>query len=412
MYGKNDLRLEEFDLPALGDDEILAHVVSDSICLSSYKSAKQGSEHKRVPSDIAERPVMIGHEFCGEIVEVGPKWRGRFSAGQKFSIQPALNYKGSLAAPGYSYRYIGGDATYVIIPSEVMEVGCLLAYEGEPYFLGSLAEPMSCIIGAFNAMYHTTPGSYRHEMGVVPGGRMAILAGAGPMGLGAIDYALHFPSRPRLLVVTDIDQARLDRATKLFSPQHAATLGVDLRYVNTATAESSDEEMLDLTDGEGFDDIFVLAMVPAVVESGDRILGRDGCLHFFAGPTNPDFSVTLNFYRLHYSSTHFVGTSGGTTEDMADALRLMGEGTIDPSAMVTHVGGLDAVADTTLRLPEIPGGKKLIYTNVSLPLVALEDLGKSDDSALLRELGEIVSAHDGLWSLQAEQHLLQNAPPI
>ena len=59
MYGKQDLRMESFDLPEIKDDEILAHIVSDSICMSSYKAAKQGSDHKRVPADIAENPVMI-----------------------------------------------------------------------------------------------------------------------------------------------------------------------------------------------------------------------------------------------------------------------------------------------------------------------------------------------------------------
>ena len=54
LYGKNDLRLEEFDLPQINDDEILAKVVSDSICMSSYKAAHQGTDHKRVPKDVAE----------------------------------------------------------------------------------------------------------------------------------------------------------------------------------------------------------------------------------------------------------------------------------------------------------------------------------------------------------------------
>ncbi|MGI6001813.1 MAG: alcohol dehydrogenase catalytic domain-containing protein, partial [Candidatus Merdisoma sp.] len=131
LYGKEDLRLEEFELPEPKEDEILAKVVSDSICMSSYKAAMQGEDHKRVPDDVAEHPVIIGHEFCGELVKVGSKWADEFKAGEKFSIQPALNYKGSLAAPGYSYQYIGGDATYVIIPNEVMEMGCLLHYSGE-----------------------------------------------------------------------------------------------------------------------------------------------------------------------------------------------------------------------------------------------------------------------------------------
>ena len=123
LYGKNDLRLEEFELPAIRDDEILARVISDSICMSSYKATIQGPDHKRVPNDVAQNPTIIGHEFCGEIVEVGKKWQDQFKAGQKFAIQPALNYQGTLDAPGYSFQYIGGDSTYVVIPHQVMEIG-------------------------------------------------------------------------------------------------------------------------------------------------------------------------------------------------------------------------------------------------------------------------------------------------
>ena len=211
IYGKNDLRLEEFELPAMKDDEILAHVISDSICMSSHKAMLQGADHKRVPNDVHINPTIIGHEFSGEIVEVGKKWKHKFTPGNKFSIQPALNYKGSMDAPGYSYRYIGGDATYVIIPNEVMELNCLLSYKGEGFFPASLSEPISCIVGAFHASYHTKAGSYQHEMGIVEGGKMALLAGVGPMGLGAIDYAIHCDRKPGLLVVTDISTERLEQ---------------------------------------------------------------------------------------------------------------------------------------------------------------------------------------------------------
>ena len=77
MYGKKDLRLENFDLPEIKDDEILAHIISDSICMSSYKAAEQGSDHKRVPNDIAKNPVMIGHEFWR------PDYQSWFQMGRK-----------------------------------------------------------------------------------------------------------------------------------------------------------------------------------------------------------------------------------------------------------------------------------------------------------------------------------------
>ncbi|MBR6935003.1 MAG: zinc-binding dehydrogenase [Clostridia bacterium] len=413
MYGKEDLRLEEFELPEIKKDEILAHIISDSVCMSTYKAIEQGTAHKRVPSDIAEKPVIVGHEFCGEIVKVGKKWADKFKPGQKFSIQPALNYKGSMAAPGYSYQYIGGDATYVIIPNEVMEMNCLLNYEGEAFFYGSVAEPMSCIVGTYHAMYHTTAGKYTHKMGIVKGGNMAILAGVGPMGIGAIDYAIHCRRRPGLLVVTDIDQARLDRAASIYTVEEAAKHGVKLVYVNTATTPDAEAYIMGLTGGKGYDDVMVFAPVKPVVEMGDRLLGKDGCLNFFAGPKAAPFMAEFNFYNVHYNSSHVVGTSGGNTDDMIESLKMMGDGRLNTASMITHVGGLNAVVDTVMNLPKIPGGKKLIYTNIDLPLTAITDfaeLGKKDK--LFKDLDEICARHNYLWNAEAEKYLLANAKAI
>lgn len=409
LYGVNDLRLEEFDLPEMREDEILAKVITNSICMSSHKAAEQGAGHKRVPDDVAENPIIIGHEFCGEIVAVGEKWSSKFSAGDKFSIQPALNYKGSLDAPGYSFNWIGGNATHVIIPSEVMEMDCLLPYEGDAYFLGSLSEPVSCIVGTYHAMYHTTQGSYEHKMGIVEGGNMAIIAGVGPMGLGAIDYAIHNDRRPGLLVVTDIDQERLDRAATLYSVEEAAENGVRLLYLNTRDLANPEEVLRDLTDGAGYDDVMVMAPVAPLIEQGDAILGKDGCLNFFAGPSRTDFFAKMNFYDVHYAAHHIVGTSGGNTDDMRESLTMMENGLLNPASMITHVGGLDAVAQTILDLPGIPGGKKLIYTGLKMPLTAIADfaeLGKADP--MFAQLALIVDEHNGLWSLEAEKYLLQH----
>ncbi len=413
LYGKEDLRLEEFELPRIKDDEILAHIISDSVCMSSYKAAKQGSDHKRVPDNVAEKPVIIGHEFCGEIVEVGAKWQNQFRVGQKFAIQPALNYKGSLDAPGYSYQYIGGSATYVVIPNEVMEMNCLLEYNNDSFFYGSVAEPMSCIVGTFHAMYHTTAGSYVHQMGIVEGGNMAILAGVGPMGIGAIDYAIHCDRKPGLLVVTDIDDARLKRAASIYTVEEAAKNGVKLVYVNTAAVENAEQYIMDLTGGRGFDDVMVFAPVRPVVEMGDRLLGKDGCLNFFAGPSKAQFMAELNFYNVHYASTHLVGTSGGNTDDMIESLSMMGKGLLNTASMITHIGGLNCVVDTVLNLPSIPGGKKLIYTNIDLPLTAIADFEKAGETdPLFAALAEICGRHNGLWSAEAERYLLNHAKQI
>jgi threonine dehydrogenase-like Zn-dependent dehydrogenase len=417
LYGKKDLRLEEFTLPPIKEDEILAKVVTDSLCMSTYKAAAQGTDHKRVPDDVAENPVIVGHEFAGDLLQVGAKWVHKFKAGDKFSIQPALFYEGGpvgvLSAPGYSYPHVGGNATYVIIPNEVMEQDCLLTYQGEGYYPASLAEPLSCVIGAMHANYHITPGSYIHDMEIVDGGKMAILAGVGPMGLAAINYVLHREDRkPSLLVITDVDQARLDRAASIYTVEFAASRGIKLHYLNTGAMDDPVKKLREISGGTGYNDVFVFAPVRAVVEQGDAILGFDGCLNFFAGPNDPEFSAMFNFYNVHYAYTHIVGTSGGNNDDMKEALEIMSKG-LDPAGLVTHIGGLDSVPEATNNLPNLPGGKKLIYTHVNMPLTAIDDFGKlGEKNPLFKELAAICDRHNGLWNLEAEEYLLANADQL
>ena len=410
LYGKNDLRLEKFDLPTLGEDEILADIISNSICMSDHKAAAQGPDHKRVPKDVASNPIILGHEFCGRILQVGRKTAGKFKPGQKYSIQPQLNVPGKEhMAPGYSFQHIGGQATRIIIPREVMELDCLLSYEGDAYFKGSLAEPVCCIIGAYKTSYHYKPGEYVHQMGLREGGSLAILAGAGPMGLSAVDLALHGENRPACLVVTDIDTARLDRAASIFPVAAAKANGIALHYVNTAATPDPVAAIKAANSGKGFDDVLVFAPVPALVEQGSALLGYNGCLNFFAGPSKPDFKAAMNFYDVHYMGHHVVGSSGGNTDDLRDALRLSAAGRINPSVMVTHVGGIDSAAQATIDLAKIPGGKRLVYTHFSLPMTAIADFAKlGAGDPLFAGLSRICDQHNGLWSTEAEQYLLQH----
>ncbi|MDR1780849.1 MAG: L-sorbose 1-phosphate reductase, partial [Tannerella sp.] len=76
---------------------------------------------------------------------------------------------------------------------------------------------------------------------------------------------------------------------------------------------------------------------------------------------------------------------------------------------VTHIGGLDAVAEATKHLPEIPGGKKLIYTHIEMPLTPISEFaekGKTDP--LFAELNRLCKQHNGLWNVEAEEYLLNN----
>lgn len=412
LYGQKDLRLEEFSLPEIKDDEILAEVITDSLCMSTFKAINQGANHTKVPDDIDKNPIIVGHEFCGNILQVGKKWENDFKPGDKFVIQPNIGHK-LCYAPGYSFHYIGGDATYIIIQNQVMENGSLLKYNGETYFEGSLVEPLSCVVGAFNANYHLEKMySHKHIMGIKDGGNMAILGATGPMGFLAIDFAIHGPKKPKKLVVTGRTQEKLDLTAKLYPPEEALIEGVELHYVNTSNLDSFSQDLKSLiNDDNGFDDVFVFVPNEQVAEEGKKMLAYDGCLNFFAGPSNHDFSPKINLYNVHYKATHIVGTSGGNTDDMIEAVSLIENKIVNVAKIASHILGLTDVASATIKLPNLPAGKKIVYTHKKFPLTKLTDFSNTNDTFQIK-LAEIIKQHNGFWSLEAEQYFLKYAPEV
>ncbi len=410
LYGANDLRLEEFELPPIKDNEVLLRVVSDSLCASTYKAIKQGTLHKRVPPDIAEKPIIIGHEMSGEIVEVGEKLRDKYRVGQNIVIQPALKLESGYD-PGYSYPYIGGSATYAIVPEIVLERSCMIPYDGDAYFKGSLVEAIACVLRGFKGFYHTDYTNYERTDGAKRGGKLAILGGAGPMGIAAVELAVGYAGVSQV-VVTDLNRDRLAYAEAKSTPENAAMRGCQLTYLNTADLADPVKTLLALSDG-GFDDVFVMVPVPALFNMAEQICREDGCINFFAGPPVHDMQGSLNLYRVHYEGIHVVGTAGSIPQDMVDTIELIEKNAINPGAIVSHILGLGAVIDTIMAMEVPNGAKKVCYTGLDLPLIAideLETLGR--DNALYAELAAIVKRNGGLWCTEAEKYLLANSPKI
>jgi len=98
---------------------------------------------------------------------------------------------------------------------------------------------------------------------------------------------------------------------------------------------------------------------------------------------------------------------------MREGIKLMNEGRINPATMITYVGGLDSAAQTTMSLNKMPGGKKLIYNQISMPMTAISDFAKlGETDPMFKKLAELVAAHNGLWNGDAEKYLLAHAKPI
>ena len=443
LYAAGDARLEDVELEGAGEDGIVVEIVTNTICLSDYKALSLGTGHKRVPKDIATRPTMFGHEVSGIVREVGEKWKGKFHAGQRVGLQPSLNIPGhELETVGYAWHTIGGETTHVYLPSIVMEMGCLLPYDGDAFFKCSLAEPISCIVSGFRTNYHNAFCSHDLEVGIVDKGTMLLMAGCGAMGLGAIDIACHSPEkRPRRLVVTDIDDVRLARAAKIFGVEGSgeegtgnrgqgvvasgAINGVEVHFVNTNGVSDPvsllksfnlvDDARADnpTSTGGGYDDIFLFAAVPALITQCSDLLGFGGCLNFFAGPTDQHLMANFNFYNVHYLMHHVVANSGGDVKDMADSVDWIGKGYLHPEVMITHVGGLDSAAQATFDMLKVPGGKRLVYTHVNMPMTAIADFAENGKSnPFYAELDRICAANSGLWCKEAEDYLLANAPKV
>lgn len=411
IYGVKDLRLEEFELPTMKDDEIEARIVTDSLCMSTYKVSNQGEKHKKLPNDLKNHPVIMGHEFCGVITKVGEKWKHLYKPGDCFVAQPNLGRADTFSL-GYSFPYVGGEATNVVIMNEAIEKGCLLPYKGEGFFEGALVEPLSCIVAGFKANFHLRDrNDYDHTMGIKEGGALAILGGTGPMGFLAIDYAIHNDRRPKHLVVTGRTQSKLDMAKRLYPVEEAAKYGMTLTYVLTADEDDIVEELKALTpDAKGFDDIFLMAAKERLVTQAEQLLAYDGCLNFFAGPADSKFASTINFYNIHYNATHFVGTSGSNTQDMKDAIALIENKTVNVAKIATHIMGLNHVCESILNLPKMPGGKKIVYSGKEFPVTDVSAFGENNE--LEKHLKELVDAHDGLWNAEAEQYFLEHAKDI
>ena len=100
-------------------------------------------------------------------------------------------------------------------------------------------------------------------------------------------------------------------------------------------------------------------------------------------------------------------------DDLPKFLELAAARRIDPAILVTHIGGLDSAVEATLNMPKIGGGKKLIYTHISMPLTAISDfarLGESDP--FFAKLAELVAVSGGLWNTEAEKFILKHGESI
>jgi threonine dehydrogenase-like Zn-dependent dehydrogenase len=206
-----------------------------------------------------------------------------------------------------------------------------------------------------------------------PGGRTLFVGSGGPMGRIHVQRALQIPNPPETIVCTDISDFRLEDLRTTFSDD-AEEKAIEFICLNPSNKEAYAEAMARFRE-EGFDNVVVLAPVPAVISDSATWLAPGGVMNIFAGVVRGTIAQ-LDLNDVCSKDVRFIGHSGLTTEDMRLALRLTEAGEVSPDRLVAAVGSIEAAKAGWQAVQDaVFSGKVVIYMNIEeLPLTPLQEL--------------------------------------
>ncbi|MBC7287739.1 MAG: alcohol dehydrogenase catalytic domain-containing protein [Armatimonadetes bacterium] len=295
-----DGRPELRPVPTYGPTELLARVDACGICFSDIKIIKAGAEHPRLYGrDLANDPIVIGHEVALTIVGVGDEMRGQYNVGDRFVVQADVYYKGVNLA--FGYMLYGGFEQYVKLGDEVLrgDDGCYLIPIRAPelgYAEAALAEPWACVVCSYRWM---------HRRQLKHGGATWIIGTPEAQNKQYTLGALQDGPPPARVMVTDVPESLQGEVARLI-----AKWGARQCVGNGLSAGALRPFAESRTEGAGVDDIIILGGDrPEVIEECSAVLAREGILtivtdHPLARP------VSIDVGRVHYDQIRFLGCTG------------------------------------------------------------------------------------------------------
>lgn len=237
-----------------------------------------------------------------------------------------------------------------------------------------------------------------------PDGKAWIIGAGGPMGQMHTQMAASSDKGPKLVVASDIDDHRLGEIAGRFG-EMALARGAELATLNPKLIDpaSFEENLTTLTAGERFDDVVVMAPVPALIEQGAEWLGVGGILNIFAGVPRGTLA-TLDVSDVYLKGVRYVGSSGSLLADLKYTLEQTQTGALSPNHSVAAIGGIGAAQEGLKAVKEgsFPG-KVVIWPQLTdLPLVPLVRLGEH-----MPEVAEKLTPAQ-MWTKEAEDQLLRS----
>jgi threonine dehydrogenase-like Zn-dependent dehydrogenase len=374
--GFDQLRVCRLPTPRPGPDQMLARVDAAGICTSLIKLIEQGPAHPLVYGwDITSFPLILGDEGGVTLVEVGANLQNRYSPGERYVIQPAIDtapinhrerYRDGargVQKVAVSYTLGGHLAEYILIPEEILKAECLLPLPDSSlaYAHAALSEPFSCVISAQDHHLHLTQAHPTGPRDVVKGlkrGGLTVVVGAGAMGRMHVALALSY--RPRAVVVADFVESRLQAVRDLFSLK-AQNSGIQLCVVNPQ-AKSLKAVVDGVTNFLGADDVIVAVGSHKAIEDAQQLLGRGAVLNLFGGLKRGEDAVPFETSLIHYQGINITASSGGSPWDVARTLELLAAHEIDAGAHISRIGDLEHAPEflQMIKAEEIDG-KAVLY---------------------------------------------------
>lgn len=311
--GIGQIAVEEMEKPVIKSNEYLVKVLYSGLCGTDIKTFKQGHRFFAPGS-------VLGHEFCGEIVEAGADMDASL-VGKKIACAPYAGCgKCKSCQTGFEELCVGpyedrpGTAgaftEYLTVDDRLFNRACLvLADDLDPKKM-TLAEPFACILNSVGKSQ-------------VKEGQNALVIGAGPMGLLHIE-GLKLCGAKNILV-SEFNETRGEIAAKM-----GATV------INPGKCPDLKAAIKEALNGETLDQIFVCVGIPSVVEEALTLAGKGATVNIFGG-LKSGCTITIDPNIIHYDEVKLVGTFGFSTENFMTSAKMLAEGKVDMSQMITHV---------------------------------------------------------------------------
>lgn len=312
-HGGKDIRIEEIPKPEIKDDEVLIRVRAAGIC-GSEVHAYAGVSKRRTP------PLIMGHEFTGEVTEVGEKGEG-VQTGDRVVVDPIIrcgtceqcvigrsNICKNMRLVGIHCP--GAFAEYVAVPAK----NCIRLPDNVSFEEGALVEPLSVGIHAVSR----TP---------IKLGDTVVVIGAGIIGLMAMQAAKLAGTAKLVISGGGRREYRLELARKL---------GADI--VINSKKEDLVKKIMELTNMKGVDAVLEAVGIQITVQQAMRMVKKGGSVALI-GMLVP--KMELEMLDAVVKETEIKGMYGYTTTDFKVALDLISAGRVDVKSVITHLFSLD-----------------------------------------------------------------------